>query len=93
MKTMPTMQCGHQGLGTFEGEPVCLVCFPKPESMKLNADPPDVTGRRARCCYYGSRAKGRKCTGEEDSHYGLPFFHHRPGEEFDSYYCGCWGWD
>ena len=23
----------------------------------------------------------------------LWFFEHRPDEEYDLYYCGCWGWD
>ena len=31
--------------------------------------------------------------GEQPSANPLPFFRPRPDAEFDSYYCGCYGWD
>ena len=43
-----------------------------------------LDGREARCPDCGSR---------EPSAPSLPFFQHRPDREYDSYYCGCYGWD
>lgn len=28
-----------------------------------------------------------------DSSWDLAFFQHKPNEEYDEYYCGCYGWD
>jgi len=60
--------------------PCCSVhdCIEPAEKM------PDLTGRKARCAYGGS---------EVDSNYNLAFFEYRPDEEYDRYYCGCYGWD
>ena len=41
----------------------------------------------------GRKAKCAMCGREKDSDYNLPFFEYRPNEEYDSYYCGCIGWD
>lgn len=46
---------------------------------------PDLTGRRARCEYGGHR--------ETDSSLSLAFFVYQPDQPYDSYYCGCMGWD
>ena len=64
--------------------------------------------RRARCTHYGlATASGhqvvrnqshygqrgvRTCAAEEPSSALLPQFESRPGEPFDRFYCGCWGW-
>jgi hypothetical protein len=47
----------------------------------------NTTERKARCTYF------RGCGGEQPSANPLPFFRPRPDAEFDSYYCGCYGWD
>lgn len=85
------MTCGHAANGTKEpdGEPVCVICDCATVSPR-----PNLAGRTARCSYFGSMVRGRKCTGERPStESGLAFFAHRPDHEYDDYYCGCYGWD
>jgi hypothetical protein len=89
------MKCGHSTTGKrqSDGTPVCVICWPKPESAQVEDSPPDLTGRMADCSYpdgkYGSHAGGRQAP----SSTSLPFFQHRPDQPTDLYYCGCWGWD
>lgn len=86
---MPLMQCGHVAQGhDGNGNPVCVICVGFHHGARVVHDnPPDLTGRRSRCTYY------RSCGTECDSTYGLPFFEHKPGFEYDRHYCGCMGWD
>ena len=51
--------------------------------------------RMARCKYYGTfvRRTGLVCGAEVPSGEHLPHFRERPDQEFDEYYCGCYGWD
>lgn len=44
-----------------------------------------LEGRTARCCY--------GCGSYDNSRPSLPFFEYRPDREYDTYYCGCYGWD
>ncbi len=39
------------------------------------------------------RAKCIQCALKTESNSGLAFFESKPEKEFDSYYCGCYGWD
>lgn len=69
--------------------------------------PPDLTGRRAKCGYfgrggfrnYGPIYGGGKCSRQKceclvpSSLDGLPFFSYQPDKEHDSFFCGCGGWD
>lgn len=48
---------------------------------------PDLSKRKARCSYYSS------CKQEVSSMGNLAFFEYKPHKDYDSYYCGCWGWD
>jgi len=41
----------------------------------------------------GRIAKCQDCGEREPSRPSLPFFWYRPDKDFDSYYCGCYGWD
>ena len=81
------MKCGHVGYGeTTDGKPYCLICNCDKVSEK---EIPDLTGRKAKCT---------NCWNMKDSSFKLPFFEMRKNynEEdgyFDSYYCGCMGWD
>ena len=43
-----------------------------------------LEGRIAKCMDCGERVSSAP---------SLPFFWYRPDKEFDSYYCGCYGWD
>jgi len=103
----PIMKCGHAAQGKDgDGNWGCVICWPDPRATQIDDTSPDLTGRRARCSYYGTRF-GRKnecgtcgkttdgiCRCERDSDpKRLAFFEHRPGEEFDRFYCGCSGWD
>lgn len=45
---------------------------------------PNIEGRKAKCVYGGA---------EVPSSFDLAFFEYKPSENFDRYYCGCYGWD
>jgi hypothetical protein len=88
------MACGcvAQGREQGSGKPVCVVHL----CLEPAASAPDLTGRRARCSYYGAASphmRGRRCASEQPSSLELAFFVHHPDREFDEFYCGCWGWD
>lgn len=83
------MKCGHTANATSaDGKPICAICLGVKPGADEIAKEADLTGRKARCSYYGS-----KCHSIADSNFSLPFFEHRPDREYDSFYCGCWGWD
>ena len=92
------MECGHSANAEHVLEdgtkiPSCAICM----CDKIVEDKPDLTGRKARCDYFGQtfRHSGRMvtCHGETNSKYSLAFFEHRPTRPFDKYYCGCYGWN
>ena len=92
------MKCGHsanceQVLKDGSRIPACAIC----NCSEIVEAKPDLTGRKARCSYFGRTFKRRgqtvTCHGEADSKYTLPFFEHKPKSQYDEYYCGCWGWD
>jgi hypothetical protein len=81
--SQPLMMCGHAANATHNGDPACVICVGiDPGALVIDASPPDLTGRLAKCSYCGS---------ERPSSTDLPFFEHR--ESGDYYYCGCRGWD
>jgi len=82
----PIMECGHAANAIdSQGRPVCVICALIRDGWNKVADPqPDLSGRQAQCAMCGKVAPS---DGE------LAFFEYRPDEEFDSYYCGCEGWD
>jgi hypothetical protein len=88
------MKCGHtaQGRESKTGKPVCVICFPKPEASMPEENIPNLEGRMAECCYARGR-DGKPCRKKVPSSFDLAFFEHRPDQETDLYYCGCWGWD
>lgn len=76
----PLMKCGHTANAeTFSGQPCCVIC-----GCTEIVERPSLKGRKAKCAYCGKI---------KDSDYNLPFFEYRPDREYDSYYCGCGGWD
>lgn len=94
------LRCGHAANATDgSGRPSCAICC----CSDVAEHQPTLTGRRARCRHFGHvcsgrgtppEQRGRPCVSERPSDPGLlAFFEHRPGEPFDRYYCGCWGWD
>ena len=75
------MKCGHRANATTaDGKPFCLIC----DCYEVEEKKPDLKGRKAKCSY---------CGRIEDSKTTLPFFKTQPNEKYDSYYCGCEGWD
>lgn len=78
-------------------------------ATEIDESPPGLEGRKARCVYYGKvfhfgyygnecsvcgKRDDNICHCERDSDTDkLAFFEHRPGEEFDLFYCGCHSWD
>jgi hypothetical protein len=92
------MACGHsanaeQVLEDGTRIPACAIC----NCNKISEEQIDLTGRKARCGYYGKTFKHRgrmvTCSGEVDSKLSLAFFEHKPNQKYDEYYCGCLGWD
>ena len=101
------MKCGHtaNAVNSDTKKPACVICMcEEPAETK-----PDLTGRKARCAYYGREVdhcethypnmlttdyRGKKhCGSFVDSKYSLPFFEHKPNGKEDSFYCGCMSWD
>lgn len=80
------MQCGCAANARDEkGNPVCVVHLGIVEGADKVAEVPNLTGRRAQCCY--------NCGSEVDSSLDLAFFEYLPDNPTDRYYCGCWGWE
>lgn len=83
-KYPPMMVCGHTANSQkADGSPCCVICYGIVPGADKVVPSPDLTGRTARC----------HCGRKEPSDFNLAFFQHTPGTEFDSYYCGHFGWD
>ncbi len=80
------MKCGHVANSLYgkDNQPCCLICAPKPEAFEKITVLPNLIGRKAKCS---------DCDNIVDSNWYLPFFEYRPNEEYDKYYCGCFGWN
>lgn len=75
----PMLKCGHTANAVDgEGKPACAIC-----GCTEKGEEPFLAIRKARC----------ECGKIVSSKMTLPFFRHCPDKEYDSYYCGCWGWD
>lgn len=82
----PLMKCGHtaNAVNSVTGKPVCAICVGlTPDAEVVNENPPDLTGRVAKCY----------CGATKPSSFDLAFFEYRPDKAWDSYYCGHAGWD
>ncbi len=95
----PMMKCGHvanavRKLNGGEEVPVCVICAGiDTGASEIDESPPDLSKRYAKCGYKRKRngtLHGPAVRSDKDK---LAFFEHLPDEEFDDYYCGCWGWD
>ena len=79
------MRCGHSAnsmkqIAVDDEIPCCTICDCDEPSFVQ----PDPTGRKAKCIY---------CNNTVDSKLGLAFYRYIPNRQYDSYYCGCEGWD
>lgn len=88
------MKCGHSAQARdSKGRPACAICIgTHPGATVVEGSPPSLEGRFATCSY-SRRRDGKPCTSRRPSSFDLPFFEHRPRNDTDEYYCGCWGWD
>ena len=81
------MKCGHKAVGEDEeGKPVCPMCL----CWEVAPNVPELAGRKAKCRYCG---RWMDVCGSNGEFAGLPFFKHESDMEYDTYYCGCMGWD
>lgn len=82
------MGCGHTSNATKDGKPICLICYGIHNGatvpIKEYNDTEGLEGRKAKC---------NMCDNKTDSNWRLFLFEHRPHCEYDSYYCGCRGWN
>lgn len=82
----PVMKCGHvANARNVLGDPLCVICLgvhPGASEVDWEAHPREY--RKAKCRYCGTIT---------ESSTQLPFYQYRPNDEYDSYYCGCRGWD
>lgn len=78
------LRCGCAANATDQnGKPSCAVHVGLTDT-EVEPIQPDLTGRMAKCEY---------CKRTKPSSTELAFFSHHPDIEYDSYYCGCRGWD
>ena len=76
----PLMKCGHIANAlTGDNKPCCVIC----ECYEEAQQKVDVSGRMMKC----------SCGKTEPSNPNAAFFEYKPNSDFDSFYCGCWGWD
>lgn len=100
------MKCGHSANAyrvLKDGTRVhsCIICM----CTDVANEQTDLTGRMAKCAYYGNPVgrnnethypnlmKGKCCGSIVPSSPNLPFFKSEPTKEYDEFYCGCYGWD
>lgn len=104
------MKCGHTAQGTDgDGNPVCVICFGIDPGATIPAEnEPYLSGRYARCAYYGKEFRryvrfgnecrvcadrnDNTCRCERESSISLAFFEHKPEYKYDKFYCGCHSW-
>lgn len=105
MSDTPMMECGHAANATRttpdgRRSPSCVICAGKPEADRIAVNPPDLTGRRARCSYFDPALGKCKPThhtrhtnpvnSERASDPGLPFFEYLgPGSRHATEKCEC----
>lgn len=75
------MECGHIAMAhDSNGNPYCVIC----DCAKIADSKPNLEGRIAHCT---------ECSNTRESSWNLPFFLYNEDKDYDSYYCGCYGWD
>lgn len=89
MREKCLMKCGHIANAVENGKPICAICIGIKEGARevesyLVSGTVGIEGRMAKCEWCGTIIT---------SEWELPFFEYKPNEEFDSFYCGCIGWD
>jgi len=76
------LKCGHYPNATDKDKkPCCVIC----NCNEFVPEQPNLKGRMAKCCDCG-----RLTPSDSNLAFMLSY---RPNEKYDSYYCGCKGWD
>lgn len=80
------MACGHSA-NAIDGNhnPCCAICIGTTPKATQIVEMPNLQGRKSKCVY-GDHAI-------IDSSTNSAFFEHHPDKEYDTFYCGCRGWD
>ncbi len=81
------MKCGHvANMKDLYDNPICGLCHElNDDAYKVEKEcvgSTELKGRKAKCIYGDSETKSK---------WNLPLFRYCPDEEFDEYYCGCYG--
>lgn len=80
--------CNHtdNGIVNVGGKklPCCVICACSQVKMEIKNEYDGLENRTAKCDGCGKKVK---------SNWDLAFFEYCPNEEYDRYYCGCYGWD
>lgn len=83
-KQFPLMECGCVASSLIKKANGWVKGCGVHGCTKEAEEQPDLTGRKAKCSYGGAVV---------NSSFSLAFFKYKPDEEYDEYYCGCYGWD
>ena len=87
------MKCGHTANGTLNSKsglelsppiPICVICYGITSDACEIVEQPKLENRKATCIYC-MRAARSDCQ--------LAFFKYKPNLPYDTYYCGCKGWN
>ena len=76
---------------TYYGDPDTTICTSC--AGEVYRESVDLTGRMAKCAYSTTRSGNLHNPETVKSGFGLAFFEYKPDKDFDTYYCGCHGWD
>lgn len=86
--------------------PCCAICAPSKEAYEIDPSPPDLRTREARCCdcdarrpssfdlpFFSYDGPGSPLDLDNATTHIPPKYRTKGGRPFDSFYCGCRGWD
>lgn len=87
-------------------EPCCVICAPSKEAYEIEENPIDLRNREARCydCdarrpssldlpFFSYDGPGSPLDLDNATTHIPPKYRLKGGRPFDSFYCGCRGWD
>ncbi len=90
----------------FTNEPCCVICAPSKEAYEIEENPIDLRTREARCCdcdarrpssldlpFFSYDGPGSPLDLDNATTHIPPKYRTKGGRPFDSFYCGCRGWD
>jgi hypothetical protein len=70
MSDTPMMKCGHAANAhDQDGNPCCVICIGFPGAKEIDTSR-DLSGRKARCAYYGKGSADGRYRATNESNYG-----------------------